>query len=1232
MTPHSESHSVSDGRRWHGGSNNSARFSISRLNVIAKRGGSRTHLKALLTLLLLSSLLTAAPSEQAYGDHLGLIQQPNQQPSSAIRGTDDEKYPRTLKTDELVKREITGGQQHTYRLKLDASHFLKAIVEQDGIDVVVQVSGPDGKQILEFDSESRLRGREPVSLAAEAPGDYRLTVKPKLNGALAGSYQIRITELRAATDDDRSLHEARKLLDESLKLRRAGKYDEALPLAGRARGIRERLLGPEHPDVAAAINVQATLYYYKGEYTEAEPLYQRALSILEKSLGPEHLDVANTLNDIALLSQDSGDLAKAEAFYQRALTILEGALGRQHTRVADTLGNLANLYRKRDEYAKAESLLQRALGIKEESLGAEHLGVASILSNLALLYRDRGEYAKAEPLYQRALAIRERALGPEHSDLAGTINGLAILYEYVGDYAKAELFYRRALAIRERALGPEHPHVAISLNDLGILYWRKGDLAKAELLYQRALVIGEKALGAQHTEIANFLNNLAIIYSERREPEKAEPLYERALAIREKALGPNHNRVADSINNLAVLLQARGDYAKAESFYQRALTIWEKMLGPEHPRVAYSLHNLARLYQEKGDYTRAESLLQRALGIKGKVLGSEHPEIIGSLDMLAAIYAAKGDIPQAIAVQSRACAVAERNLSINLAIGSERQKLAYLTARSYQTDKVISLHLHYAPDDPIARDLAATVVLQRKARALDATSYTLNALRSRFGPEDQALLDKLIDARAQLAKFVLNGPQKMTSERYRARVKDLEELAERSEADISRRNAEFRAQSLPVSLETVQAAIPADTVLIEFASYRPFNAKVEKDDKAYGQPHYVAYVLRHNREIQWKELGEAKPIDRAIAALREALRDPLRRDVRLLARAVDQKIFQSLRPLLGELTRLLISPDGPLNLIPFAALVDEKGRYLVERYSISYLTSGRDLLRLQVDRASKNLPLVVANPDFGEPREVEVAKSPNPNEASLNDQPKGKPIAVSARSAFSQFSFLPLPYTAQEGEALRALLPGATLLTKRRATKAALLQIRSPLLLHIATHGFFLDDLKLTPPGGRGYQSFDGDPERLLKQIERSGIRIESPLLRSGLALAGANKHKQEENGILTALEATGLNLWGTKLVVLSACDTGVGEVRNGDGVYGLRRALVLAGSETQVMSLWAVPDKATQHLMVDYYRRLKQGKGRGEALRQVQLEMLKDVKSRHPYYWASFIQSGEWANLDGKR
>jgi CHAT domain-containing protein len=375
-------------------------------------------------------------------------------------------------------------------------------------------------------------------------------------------------------------------------------------------------------------------------------------------------------------------------------------------------------------------------------------------------------------------------------------------------------------------------------------------------------------------------------------------------------------------------------------------------------------------------------------------------------------------------------------------------------------------------------------------------------------------------------------------------------------------------------------------------------------------------------------LGDAKVVDEAVATLRRALRDPKRKDVKNLARVVDRKVFQPLRPLVGNLTRLLISPEGALNLIPFAALVDERGRYLAERYSISYLSSGRDLLRLQVARKSQNGPLVIADPDFGGRRLVEATR--------YLKQTKGPPEKLvrekTPTTAFSHFYFPALPYTAEEGEAIGALLPGATLLTKRRASKEALRQSQSPTILHIATHGFFLEDLRLTSMGERSPQKSSHDASRRLKQVEKDGSRIENPLLRAGLALAGANEQKEGGNGILTALEMTGLNLWGTKLMTLSACDTGVGEVRSGDGVYGLRRALTLAGTETQVMSLWAVSDRWTRELMVAYYRRLGQGQGRGAALRQAQLEMFKDVKRRHPYYWASFILSGEWANLEGKR
>jgi CHAT domain-containing protein len=358
--------------------------------------------------------------------------------------------------------------------------------------------------------------------------------------------------------------------------------------------------------------------------------------------------------------------------------------------------------------------------------------------------------------------------------------------------------------------------------------------------------------------------------------------------------------------------------------------------------------------------------------------------------------------------------------------------------------------------------------------------------------------------------------------------------------------------------------------------------------------------------------------------LREALLDPKRNKVKQVARAVDEKIMQPVRALMGDAAHLLVSPDGGLNLIPFEALVDEQGKYLIERYSFHYLTSGRDLLRLQAARASKSGPFVLADPLFGEAetRNSAIAVGPRARRASQG----GKRQSITTGTDLSSVYFGSLGGTAQEARAIRSLFPDAHVITGGEATESALKRVNAPRILHIATHGFFLHEA----PGAVTLVAANRVPTRSIN----ASVKIGNPLLRSGLALAGANLARKagEDDGILTALEASGLNLWGTKLVTLSACDTGLGEVKNGEGVYGLRRAFVLAGTETLVMSLWPVSDYVTREMMTAYYKGLKHGQGRGQALRQVQLSMLKRKGREHPFYWASFIQSGEWANLDGKR
>ncbi|HBB30384.1 MAG TPA: kinesin, partial [Cyanobacteria bacterium UBA9273] len=349
-------------------------------------------------------------------------------------------------------------------------------------------------------------------------------------------------------------------------------------------------------------------------------------------------------------------------------------------------------------------------------------------------------------------------------------------------------------------------------------------------------------------------------------------------------------------------------------------------------------------------------------------------------------------------------------------------------------------------------------------------------------------------------------------------------------------------------------------------------------------------------------------------------------DIKPIARTLDALLMQPIRPLLGNTRTLLISPDSELNLIPFAALVDENNHYLVENYSISYLSTGRDLLRLQNHAESRSQPLIIANPDYdnpGDPTSVRrISRNPSAPATELGELTTNNQRSLNS----NQLDFRPLSGTKAEAAAIIPLLTNPTLLEGTEATENALKQIFRPQIVHIATHGFFLSNLPEVAPPDFG--------TTLLSNTRSAKVNVttENPLLRSGLALAGANLLASgNEDGILTALEVASLNLFGTKLVVLSACKTGLGDVANGQGVYGLRRAFTIAGAESQVMSLWAVKDDVTKDIMVEYYQRLLNHEGRAEALRQIQLEFFLNGKSdSHPYYWAAFIPSGDWSPMVG--
>ena len=996
------------------------------------------------------------------------------------------------------------------------------------------------------------------------------------------------------------LTEAEQLNQQVLQLYGQGQYAAAIPLAQRALAIREQVLGPEHRDVATSLNDLAVLYRAQGNYVEAEPLFQRAIAIIEKALGPGHPDVATSLDNLAGLYYAQGNYAKAESLFQRAITIAEQTLGSEHPFVAISLNNLAELYHTQGKYIEAEALYKRALAIDEQVSGPEHPDIATGLNNLAALYSTLGNYTEAELLYQRALKIRKQVLGSAHPDVAQSLNNLAALYSALGNYTEAELLYQRALKIRKQVLGPAHPDVAQSLNNLAELYGALGNYTEAEPLHRRALKILEQTLGSEHLLVATSSNNLAGLYHAQRNYSEAETLYKRALTIREQALGLEHPDVATSLNNLAELYRAQGNYAKAAPLQQRALKILEHTLGPKHPSVATGLNNLALLYDAQEKHSEAKLLHQHALTIREQVLGLEHPLVATSLNNLSLLHDGQGNVTRAIELRIRAANIEEQNLDLILATGSEARKQAYMATLSGEADATVFLHLQKAPQNAQAARLAIITVLRRKGRILDVLTNSQQILRQRLTSDSQSLLDNLFDTRRQLAALIFNQPEDLVPEQYQTQITALHTRIGQLEDQLSRRSSEFRSLSQSADLEFIQELIPANAALVELFLYHPLNTKASPQQR-FGEPRYAAYILRPQGNPQGIDLGEAKTINTLIASFRDELQDPATDNIQVkqAAQLLDAHLMQPVRKLLGETRTILIAPDSALNLVPFEALVDENDRYLVETYNFTYLTSGRDLLRLQTQSPSEQPPLLLADPYFDRPGEITATQLPQ--QPSKPDQTRSIDL--------SQKAFAPLPGTAREVEAIAARL-GVKPLIGTQATEDVVKQVNSPSILHIATHGFF-----------------ENAPRTELD----NKVLADNPLLLSGLVLAGVKAKQQstQEDGILSALEVTTLDLVGTKLVTLSACDTGLGGITAGEGIYGLRRALVIAGSESQLISLWKVEDEATEKLMVSYYERLQAGKGRSEALKLTQLEMLQSETYQHPYYWASFILSGNWEAID---
>ena len=993
-----------------------------------------------------------------------------------------------------------------------------------------------------------------------------------------------------------------------------GNYPESEKWYLESREICEQVLSRNHPEYAQILSGLGILYLEMGQLEKAEPLFLEAKAISVNTLGKEHTEYATSLDNLALFYNMTGRFEKAEPILIEAKAIRAKVMGKEHPDYAVSLNNLAGFYYRTGQYEKAEPICIEAAAIRKQDMGKEHPAYAASLSNLALIYSNMGRYDKVEPLNIEAKAIREKSLGKEHPYYAQSLNNLAVLYKNMGHYGKAEPLYIEANAIKQKVLGKEHPDYAGGLENLANLYRSIGQYEKAEPLYIEANAIKQKVLGKEHPDYAGVLNNMAVNYYRQGQYEKAEPLYIEVKVIREKILGKEHPDYARVLDNMGLLYTQLRRFKEAETFSIEAKTIREKVLGKEHPAYAGILNNLAFLYYRTGQYEKAEQLLIEAKSIKEKILGKEHPDYAITLNGLAGLYNKTGQDEEAEPVFFELSATNRDLLEKAMYHLTERELNQYLNLFSTSQDQIL-LFTHKTKMESLI-PICYENSLFYKGFLLQSQNR-IHQLAN-LDPEATETLQQLKGYRRRLAKQYTRPIAKRDS----VLVVRLESRANDLERELTRTVAGFGEAVRQATLEEVQSALPQDALALEFVHFGTelpdssqsiqYAALLLRPGSA--QPAYIPLFdeSQFNHLLQSDTERKADYVNNLYAwADRGLVRtDPAEKTLHDLIWSKIEAIG------LEGINTVYYSPSGVLHRINLGAIPLDARTVLSDRYNLIELNSTRQLaLPDKVDRSNRDA-LLVGGVEFDiEPGQVSTMNDPPVASRSIN--------TAWTESGPRDGTWSSLIWTVNEVENISTTLSShgfhPILYTGTEATEEVVKAIGtmspSPRVLHLATHGFFFPD-----PEARNDGTMLGEEEPVFKASD-------NPMVRSGLILAGGNhawEHgravsPEREDGILTAYEISQMNLSNTELVVLSACETGLGDIRGEEGVYGLQRAFKIAGAKYLIMSLWQVPDRQTMQFMTTFYRNwMEQKMTIPDAFRKTQLEM-RD-RFFDAYNWAGFV------------
>lgn len=881
-----------------------------------------------------------------------------------------------------------------------------------------------------------------------------------------------------------------------------------------------------------------------------------------EALGESRADV---LAQLARAYQDRRQFAKAEVLHRQAIA---GSPPRSVDR-ATRWNNLAEMYRLQGEYLQAERVFIRAMS-EHRAAGAPALAWAGLFNNLGELYREIDYVRPARTLLQEARRLYQQESPSASSSRAAVLNNLALVEQALGNSGAAGRLLRESLTIWKRLHGPRHVHVALALHNLAQLHADAHQWETAEAEYRTARSILRSRLDASDPALQIVTAHLASLFAQTGRPSLAVRLLRRAITDTHAGNGTTPTLL---MNDLAELFRTSGRTAQAEQLYREAIAIDRRTLGRWHPAVATGYRNLGLLLGSTGRTRQALELFERAARIETVAL--------------ARAFGA----------------------------GSERERLAIAAELEGGLATYISLVLDH-PGRSARRVHALEAALRRKQLTAEAITIARDA--------DDAVVHRdqhwaLTNLQHELSALAVTGG---SGKHQAARIRRLQQEQQRLEADLATRfpMEQFGERIAHVTAARLQEVLPDSAVLVDFLRLPRYRFHSDDLTDPWSASVYVAFICRRQGPPQLVEIGPAGQIDSACAKFRAAAAAPFL--ARVAGHSLDQwglKLWQLLiEPMqthLRDASRLLISPDSALNLLPFEALPWPPDSRFIDRFEITYLATPRDLLiSPDISAVPAGPALVIGDPDFefgptandGQHPSCEAANHSGAVRSGKGSAPGNVPIGPIRRLGSPHSPFQRMRATEREAQMVGSVL-GVEPVLGKNATKQRLLAVRSPTVLHLATHAYFLP-------------SSDAD-----KGVARAVA--DTPLLRAGIALAGANAAVRGENepasdlGIITGAEITRLDLRACELVVLSGCETGLGDVHAGEGVFGLRRAFALAGAQSLVMSLWAVPDPETAELMISFYDALKCGSPPSAALRAAKLEM--KTRHRHPYYWASFLCQG---------